>query len=62
MDARIAECQTLSELERTRPLTEEEQHLVFEKKLEIFQRIGQWRAENQKGEKRAMTNMKSYWF
>ena len=50
MDIRIAECQTLSELaglERVRPLTEEEQRLVFERKLEIFQRIGQWRAENQ---------------
>ena len=31
----------------TRPLTEEEQRLVFERKLEIFQRIAQWRAENQ---------------
>ena len=50
MDAKIAECQTLlelAELERTRPLTEEEQRLVFERKLEVFQRIGQWRAENQ---------------
>ena len=28
-------------------LTEEEQRLVFERKLEIFQRIAQWRAENQ---------------
>ena len=43
MDARITECQTLSELaelERTCPLTEEEQRLVFQRKLEIFQRIG----------------------
>ena len=43
-------CQTLSELaelERTRPLAEEEQRLVFERKLEIFQSIAQWHAENQ---------------
>ena len=41
MDARVTECQTLSELaelERAR----EEQGLVFD-----FQPIGQWRAENQ---------------
>lgn len=46
MDARIAECQTLSELESIYALSEEEQRLVFEKRLEIFQRIVRWRIEN----------------
>ena len=38
----------LCELERTHLLNEEEQRLVFERRLQIFQRIHEWREENKK--------------
>ena len=51
MEEKINRCQTLAELcelERTHLLNEEEQRLVFERRLQIFQRIHEWREENQK--------------
>ena len=44
-------CQTLTdiaELERTHSLNEEEQRLVFERRLQIFLRIYEWREENKR--------------
>ena len=51
MEEKINACQTLAELaelERTHLLHEEEQRLVFERRLQIFQRIYEWREENKK--------------
>ena len=51
MEGKINACQTLAELaklERTHLLNEEEQRLVFERRLQIFQRIYEWREENKK--------------
>ena len=51
MEEKINACQTLAELaelERTHLLNEEEQRLVFERRLQIFQRIYEWREENKK--------------
>ena len=51
MEEKINACQTLAELaelERTHLLNEEEQRLVFERRLQIFQRIHEWREENKK--------------
>jgi hypothetical protein len=47
---RIAECQTIAELstlERLYLLNEVEQRILFERKLEIFRRITEWRVENE---------------
>ena len=49
MEEKINACQTLAELgelERKHLLNEEEQRLVFERRLQIFQRIHEWREEN----------------
>ena len=49
MEEKISACQTLAELaelERIHSLNEEEQRLVFERRLQIFQRIHEWREEN----------------
>ena len=51
MEEKINACQTLAELgelERTHLLNEKEQRLVFERRLQIFQRIHEWREENKK--------------
>ena len=51
MDTKIKDCQTIAELtalERLNTLSEAEQRLVFEKKMEIFQRIREWRIENER--------------
>ena len=51
MEEKINACQTLAELgelERTHLLNEEEQRLVFERRLQIFQRIHEWREENER--------------
>ena len=51
MEEKISACQTLAELaelERIHSLNEEEQRLVFERRLQIFQRIHEWREENKK--------------
>ena len=51
MEEKINGCQTLAELgelERTHLLNEEEQRLMFERRLQIFQRIHEWREENKK--------------
>ena len=50
METKIRECQTLRELsvlEGQSVLNEMEQRLVFERQIEIFQRIMQWRLENE---------------
>ena len=50
MDTRISDCQTIAELkflERGHTLNEAEQRLVFERQMEIFQRIREWRMENE---------------
>ena len=50
METKIKECQTLRELsvlEGQSVLNEMEQRLVFERQIEIFQRIMQWRLENE---------------
>ena len=47
MGTRIAVSDYIAEPEWTRPLIKDEWRLVFESKLEIFQCIGQWHAENQ---------------
>jgi hypothetical protein len=51
MDTKIKDCQTIAELmalESLNTLSEAEQRLVFEKKMEIFQRIWEWRIENER--------------
>ena len=51
MEEKINACQTLAdlaELERTHSLNEEEQRLVFERRLQICLRIHEWREENKK--------------
>ena len=51
MDTKIKDCQTIAELtvlESSNTLSEAEQRLVFEKKMEIFQRIREWRIENER--------------
>ena len=51
MEEKINACQTLAELcelERTHLLNEEEQRLVFERRLCMFLRIHQWREENER--------------
>jgi hypothetical protein len=50
MDTKISDCQTITELkflERENTLNEAEQRLVFERQMEIFQRIREWRKENE---------------
>ena len=50
MEEKINACQTLAdiaELERTHSLNEEER-LVFERRLQIFLRIHEWREENKR--------------
>ena len=50
MNEEISKCQTqaeLAEFERIHVLNEEQQRLVFERRLEIFRRIARWRTENQ---------------
>ena len=51
MEEKINASQTLTdiaELERTHSLNEEEQRLVFERRLRIFLRIYKWREENKR--------------
>ena len=51
MEGKINASQTLTdiaELERTHSLNEEEQRLVFERRLRIFLRIYKWREENKR--------------
>ena len=51
MEEKINTCQTLTdiaELERMHSLNEEEQRLVFERRLQIFLRIYEWREENKR--------------
>jgi hypothetical protein len=51
MEGKIKECQTIAELltlERQNVLNELEERLVFERKLEIFLRIKEWRLENER--------------
>ena len=51
MEEKINECQTLAdiaELERTHSLNEEEQRLVFERRLQIFTQIQRWQEENKR--------------
>ena len=50
MNTRISNCQTIAELrfiEKTYTLSEAEQRLLFERQMEIFQRIREWRLENE---------------
>ena len=50
MNKEINNCRTIAELnslERMHTLTEQERRRVFEKKMEIFQRIAKWRSENE---------------
>ena len=50
MNTRINNCRTIAELrsiERMYTLNEVEQRLLFEKQMEIFQRIREWRVENE---------------
>ena len=50
MEAKIAECQTLAELsalERLYVLSDYEQDLLFEKKVEIICRTAEWGMENE---------------
>ena len=49
MEEKISACQTLAKLaklERIHSLNEEEQRLVFERRLWMFLRIHEWREEN----------------
>ena len=49
MDKKIINCHTIAELnslQRIHTLTDQEQQLVFERQMEIFQRIREWRIEN----------------
>ena len=44
-------CQTIAELdslERMHTMTKQERRRVFEKKMEIFQRVREWRMENER--------------
>ena len=50
MNKEIINCHTIAELDslqRMHTLTEQEQRLVFEKQMEIFERIREWRLENE---------------
>ena len=50
MNKAIINCHAIAELnslQRMHTLTEQEQRLVFEKQMEIFQRIREWRLENE---------------
>ncbi len=50
MESKINECQTIAELlvlESQNVLNELEERLVFERKMEIFLRIKEWRLENE---------------
>ena len=50
MNTRINNCRTIAELrsiERMYTLNEVEQRLLFERQMEIFQRIREWRVENE---------------
>ena len=50
MNTRINNCRTIAELrsiERMYTLNEVEQRLLYEKQMEIFQRIREWRVENE---------------
>ena len=50
METKIKECQTLKELSvlgSQSVLNEMEQRLVFERQMEIFQRIMEWRLKNE---------------
>ena len=52
MEEKINVCQTLAdiaELERTHSLNEEEQRLVFERRLQVFLQIQKWREEKKLG-------------
>ena len=58
MERKIKECQTIAELlalESQNVLNELEERLVFEKKMEIFLRIKEWRLENERLGKRTST-------
>ena len=51
MEEKINECQTLAELaelERTHSLNEEERRALFERRMQVFFRIRDWREENKK--------------
>ena len=51
MEENINACQTLADIaeqKRTHSLNEEQQRLVFERRLQIFLRIHQWREENKR--------------
>ena len=51
MHTKIKDCQTIAELtvlESSNTLSEAEQRLVFGRKMEIFQRIREWRIENER--------------
>ena len=51
METRINECQTIAELmalQSENILNEQERRLVFERQMEIFQRIAGWRLENER--------------
>ena len=51
MERKIKECQTIAELlalKSQNVLNELEERLVFEKKMEIFLRIKEWRLENER--------------
>ena len=51
MNKEIINCHTIAELnslQRMHALTEQEQRLVFERQMGIFQRIAEWRMENER--------------
>ena len=51
MNKEIINCHTIAELnylQRMHTLTEQEQRLVFQRQMEIFQRIPEWRMENER--------------
>ena len=51
MNKEIINCHTIAELnslQRMHTLTDQEQRLVFERQMEIFQRIAEWRMENER--------------
>ena len=50
MHKEIINCHTIAELnslQRMHTLTDQEQQLVFERQMEIFQRIREWHIENE---------------
>ena len=48
MEEKINACQTQAELERMHSLNEEERRALFERRMQIFFRIRDWREENKK--------------